>query len=99
MLRVIAAAIKKAIAFFKKKSNIDKIEIKLIDTRSVHAGHKLFQYNWIERKLEVVELKRDLITGRKRVDMKKNCVYVSSATKKAAIKKLNAKGFKLKFIA
>lgn len=89
--------IKKIIAFFTKKKNIEKEEIKFIDNRPIHAGHKIFQYNWVDRKLTTVELKRDL-TGRKRVIMEKNCVYVSSATRKGAIKKLNANGFKLKVI-
>jgi hypothetical protein len=90
--------IKRIIAFFTKKKNIEKEQIYFVDSRPIYAGHKIFQYNWIDRTLVTVEMKRDLVTGKKRILMVKNCIYVSSASRKSAIKKLQAKGHKVKII-
>ena len=89
--------IKKIIAFFTKKKNIEKEQIKFIDNRAIHSGHKLFQYDWTTRQLTLAKVEKGL-NGRKRVIMEKNCVYVSGLNRKSAIKKLNAKGFKTKVI-
>ena len=89
--------IKRIIAFFTKKKNIEKVEIKFIDSRKIHAGHTLFEYNWLDRKLDIAKIETGL-NGRKRVVMNQNCVYISGLNRKSAIKKLNVNGFKNKVI-
>lgn len=90
--------INKIKAFFKKLlSKKDQSKITFVGSRVINPGHKVYEYDFVNDKLEEATFVKSKLGKRKAIKMNEHCIYVSALNRKNAVKKLNQKNYPIKF--
>jgi len=76
-------------------------QLKFVGQQRPYSGHKCFEVNLSTGEINLAEFKEEaisfedakngIISGKKKVIIKDNCVYITALNKKNVIKKLNKK--------
>lgn len=79
------------------KKQVEK-QLKFIGQHRPHSGHKCFEINTKTGEINLAEFKEEaisfedakngIISGKKKIVMKEDCIYITALNKKNAIKKL-----------
>lgn len=90
--------IEKIKAFWRKLfSKKDLKKTTFVGSRVINPGHKIYEYDFVNDKLEEATFVKSKLGKRKAIKMNEHCIYVSALNRKNAVKKLNQKNYPIKF--